>query len=492
MDKQAYFDKVEYEPHSGQKLFHQSDARFRVYLAGRRTGKSVCSARELVPHLFQPNRRYWIVGPQYSLAEKEFRVIWDDLIVKLQLGKDKRVKKAFNLPTGNMYIEFPWGSRVQAMSAQHPESLVGEALDGVIMAEAAKQSRTTWERFIRPALADKKGWAIFSTTPEGYNWIYDMWALGQNPDPKFDDYWSMQAPSWSNDIVYPGGRNDSEILLLERTTTPEFFMQEIGADFASFVGKIFPEWSESLHVRSHTFNPAWPNYMTCDFGYNNPAAFIEFQVSPWDEVFIWREHYQANTTMEKHLEILKTREQPYGYHLDLAFGDSADPEAAEYISQHLINCYAVYEAKENWRQGIDLMRTFMRPHREQYDEDGEQLFEDENQTVPVLKPSLYVDHSCSNTIREFNNYRAKEPVKGRNVPEKSNDTDDHAIDALRYGFVSLFELGAKHHLGEVYKAIPDDTASGRTNRHVLAVSQDSRGSVLAGAGKGIFSQNDTF
>ena len=42
-----------------------------------------------------------------------------------------------------------------------------------------------------------------------------------------------------NTVVYPGGRTDPEILEVERNSTPEWFMQEYGADFASFVGKIF-------------------------------------------------------------------------------------------------------------------------------------------------------------------------------------------------------------------------------------------------------------
>jgi len=41
---------------------------------------------------------------------------------------------------------------------------------------------------------------------------------------------------------------------------------------------------------------------------------------------------------------LKAREQPFGYHLDLAFGDAADPEAAATISQKLVPCYAMPEA----------------------------------------------------------------------------------------------------------------------------------------------------
>jgi len=397
------------------------------------------AGRDLEPKLFDPNKRFWIVGPTYDLGEKEFRVIWDDLIVNLGLGKDKRVKKGYNKKQGVMFIEFPWHTLVEVRSADHPENLVGEALDGVIMSEAAKQKNETWERFIRPSLADKRGFADFPTTPEGFNWLYDLWALGQNP--QYPDFASWKFPSWDNDAVYPGGFDDPEIKLLQLTTVPEWFLQEIGADFASFVGKIFPEWEELVHVKPHTFNPAWPNYIAFDWGYTNPLAAIEFQVGPQDTIHVWREHYKSFTQLGEHVKILKGRPNPAGYHLDMAFGDAADPEAAEFISINLVSCIADPEAKANWRQGIDLMRKFM-GNRETglTDEYG----------APIYSSGFFVDNSCTQFISEINNYRSKAPIKGQNVPEMGQKISDHGIDALRYALVSLFVLGASHHLSEVY------------------------------------------
>lgn len=188
VSKRALFQKIGYQPHAEQLLFHDSKARFRMSNCGRRFGKSTMAARDLEPKLFLPNKQYWIVAPTYDLGEKEFRVVWNDLIIKLGLGKDKSIRRVYNKKQGNMVIEFPWQTRLEVRSADHPENLVGEALDGVIMSEAAKHKKETWEQFIRPSLADKRGFADFPTTPEGYNWYYDLWMLGK--DPEFVDYQS--------------------------------------------------------------------------------------------------------------------------------------------------------------------------------------------------------------------------------------------------------------------------------------------------------------
>jgi hypothetical protein len=398
------------------------------------------AARDLEPELLLPNRRYWIVGPTYDLGEKEFRVVWDDLIVRRNFGKDKRIKKRYNKNQGEMFIEFPWGTTVEVRSADHPASLVGDALHGVIMSEAAKHKQQTWERYIRPALADYHGWATFPTTPEGHNWLYHLWQFGLNPD--LPEYESWRFPSWDNPFVYPEGRTDPEILLLEKTTTPEWFMQEVGADFASFVGKIYDEFDETAHVKKVEYNPLWKNYIAFDWGFVNPLAAIEFQVSPRDDVYVWREHYLAYTNLDVHLRMLRQRKQPDGYHLDLAFGDAEDPAAAEQVSRDLVGCYAEPDAKKNWRQGVELVKTFLRSY-----DTGRTI--DEHGT-PEQQPKLFIDHSCVNLIREFQNYRAQEGTRGQNPKEVAQKIDDHALDALRYGLMHYFVLGARHHLNEVY------------------------------------------
>lgn len=446
MNKWKYFEMVGYKPHPRQRLFHESEARYKIPICGRRFGKSVMAARDLAPKLFLPNRRYWIVGPTYDLGEKEFRVIWDDLIIKLGMGKDRDVKRAYSKAQGNMAIEFPWGTRLEVRSADKGESLVGEGLHGVIMSEAAKHTEDTWDRFLRPALTDFRGTATFPTTPEGQNWLYKLWKMGR--DPTFPDYESWQFPSWENPYVYPLGVNDPEIIQTKRTTPEEAFMQEYAADFTSFTGKIYKEWDESKHVQAVPFVPTLPNYIAFDWGYTAPMAAIEFQIDAFGRVRVWREHYKAHTRLRDFLNELKSRVQPDGYHLDLTFGDAADPEAVVAVSEDFCPCYADPRSKtgtqggsleSGWREGIELVKGLLKLQEVDHDEFG----------TPIEEAWLMVDHSCVNLIREFNNYRAAPAIKDRNPREAAYKSDDHALDALRYGLMHYFKLGATMHLSDV-------------------------------------------
>jgi hypothetical protein len=444
--KTELFKQLGYDPHASQWEYHNSKARFRCAVCGRRFGKSTMAAMDRIADLFVPNRMGWIVGPTYDLASKEFKVMWEKLITKKGLGliDDKRVKKNFNLNSGDMFIEMPWGARVDCRSATKPDSLVGEGLHWLILSEAAKQHKETWERSLRATLSDHRGGADLVTTPEGKNWVYDFYKLGRRED--HPDYWSSRLPSWMNTHVFPGGRNDPEIKLIEETTLEEWFMQEYGAEFSALVGRIYGEFSEEDHVltQSYEFNPDWPNYITFDWGFAAPLAAMEFQVDPrTGAIYVWREHYETQRTLEWHIETIKDRYNPPGYRLDGGFGDAADPEAVEYVSQHLVHVEADPDSKL-WLSGVRLMKGKLK-----LTHDG--IAFDEN-LMPIMRPSYFIDPSCENHIEEMLAYRVKRGAvanefKGVGVVDPKSS--DHTLDAMRYGLMHLFSVGVQHHLEEV-------------------------------------------
>lgn len=486
INKYAWFDLIDYKPHPRQLEYHRSKARFRAAVAGRRFGKSLMSAKDREPEFLDKGKIFWIIGPTYDLGEKEFRVIWEDMIIKRQLGDLKGVRKAYNKQQGNMYIEFPWQTRIEVRTADRPENLVGESLNGAIFSEAAKHKKETWERYIRPALADKRGWADFPTTPEGMNWIYDLYEMGQNPDIEYKDFASWRFPSWENSAIYPGGEQDPEIILLKNTSGTAEFDQEIAAKFTSFVGKVYPEFNRETHVRDFGFNPNWENYMAFDFGYNNPLACIEIQIDPMDNVYIWREHYQRGMIIDDHIAMMNAREQPEGYHVLWATGDAADPTSADEISQKLVPCHALGEAKQDWRQGIDLVASFikLRPTGREIDRFG---------TPAEDEPKLYVSSRCPHTIREFNNYKSKPGTPARSAQEIALGVDDHIMDALRYFLVTKFILGAGGQLSDTMSDLTKGTSYNKeADLHLGRANEEVE---IASIGAGLWTPdqgNETF
>lgn len=217
--KDEYFRQTNYRPHTGQAAVHYTSVRHRVLCNGRRWGKTLVGGKECETEAFVKNfldepKMGWIIGPEYTDCEKEFRVIYDSF---KKLGIDTISSKFLNnVENGNMRIKTNWGFDLQCRSARHPESLVGEGLDFVLLVEAGRHKRKMWGDYVRPALSDKRGWSLASGVPEGASensLLYSLFERGQ--DPSKTSWWSIRMPSWTNPIVFPGGRTDPEILEAE-------------------------------------------------------------------------------------------------------------------------------------------------------------------------------------------------------------------------------------------------------------------------------------
>lgn len=373
---------------------------------------------------FTPDSYYWICGPTYKLAEKEFRVVHSDFVHKLGFGKQLRI--SYNVKQGDMRIEFPWNTILECVSATNPDSLLGEGLDGVIMSEAARHSRDTWEQYIEPALSDKRGWSIFPSTPRGFNWYQGLWELGQSP--KNTDYASWRLPTWINTYRFPGGFDDSELTRIRNVASPQYWGQEYAAEFTSFQGKIYEEYNRDIHVKQIDYVPEWENYWAIDFGFSAPFVCLDVMVDPEQNVYVWREHSVSYQSTFDHALTLKNRSNPDGFHVDASF---ADPRAADGIATLQMHFRGVVGTPVGWDLGVEAVKRWLK-------------------LQPNGSPKLFIDPSCVNLIRQMEALRKAEAKEGKNPSERQHDYDDHGPDALRYFFNEYFVLGASGNLSDVY------------------------------------------
>lgn len=434
------FDRIGYSPHAGQLKIHEARQkhRFCVVCAGRRTGKSTTGGHALVPYAyeayfkrdqldqFENRMEYWIVGPEYSDSEKEFRVLWSDI---QKLGMPLDHPGSYNNPLGgDMHLSL-WDGRFQvhAKSAKYPQNLVGEKLRGVILAEAAKLKPSIWFKYIRPMLADHRGWALFSSTPEGKNWFYEMYMNGLKENP---EWWSIRMPSWHNDIIFPGGRFDSEIVSMENDLTEESFNQEVGALFTDFVGRVFKDFDEETHVKPLTLNPTFETYACVDYGWTNPFVWLLIQVDRWDNVYVLGEVYGAHKRIDEvHEEILAKGLCPPNLHN--FYPDPAKPGDTKILEENL----RIEGMGGTGGELEDHRLRLIRKHL-QIPKHLQHLPFDHKDRIP----KLFIDPSCVNTIREFNDYRYPEHKSETNVneSEKPLKKDDHTPEALGRFFGAYF------------------------------------------------------
>jgi hypothetical protein len=336
--KDVYFHETGYDPFPAQAEVHYSRARHRALSNGRRWGKTLLGGKEAEVTAFVKNLRGepqlgWIIGPQYVDCEKEYRVLYNSL---RELGVDTVSSKFLhNVENGNMHIKTSWGWDVQCRSAAHPETLVGEGLDWVLLCEAGRLKRSMFTQYVRPALSDKRGWSLMTGVPEiatDVSLLYWGYQRGQAVDRK--PWASWKKPSWTNTIVFPGGRQDVEILEAEEDLTEDEFQRQYGGEFVEKVGRVMQEWDDDLHLRDLRYNPDLPLYGAVDYGYTNPFVWLWIQVDEFDNVYVLEEHYITLTDTD---DIAKhtLKDHPLVDKLVAFYPDPAEPDDTNILVKNL-------------------------------------------------------------------------------------------------------------------------------------------------------------
>lgn len=196
-----------------------STARFKVLSCGRRWGKTRLGGYLCVKHAIK-GKRIWWVAPSYKMAAVGWRVV-------RQLSQQI---PGVNIREADRIVEFPNGGTVQVRSADDPQSLRGDGLDGVVLDECAFMREEAWTEALRPALSDRKGWAFFISTPKGYNWFHDLWRRAEY-DP---DWQSWRKPTIDNPFIDP-----AEIESAQQSIPEVIFRQEYQAEFLENIGGLF-------------------------------------------------------------------------------------------------------------------------------------------------------------------------------------------------------------------------------------------------------------
>lgn len=481
--RRAFWAELGWTPHDLQEAVLLSPQRNQVIAAGRRVGKSQTGGHKLIPEALRAKgeldelkrrglrREFWIVGPEYSDAEKEFRVVWD---AYQQLGFQMDRPGSYNNPlSGEMRISMFRGRFVVwAKSAKYPGTLVGEGLSGVVFSEAAKLKPSVWDKFIRPTLADFGGWAFFGSTPEGRNWFYDLWMLGQ--DSRRTDWASWRAPSWANPHVYPMGVDedllelfrkakkakqiddilqtvplvatdmglipagiDSEIWAMFLDQSLEMFGQEVAADFTEYIGRVFKDFDPEIHLSSQELKRSWTTYACKDSGFTNPTVWLILQVDPHRErVHVVHEYYERQRTASEAAEEIKSRglaPNTGDVRIMGFYGDPADPSGNQDF-QNILKIRSIGGTGGEIQDRLEWIRRFLKVNPMLA-------------TLPVghpeRVPGLTIHPRCKNTIREMGAYRYKETAeqaeaKDRSAPEQPLAIDNHAPEALGRFFRGFF------------------------------------------------------
>ncbi|MEG2765696.1 MAG: terminase family protein, partial [Acidaminococcaceae bacterium] len=199
------------------------DKRFAVLVCHRRFGKTIGSINELIKKAVQNK----LLMPQYAYLApylKQAKLIaWKWLLYYTNPIPGRKVNKSelfVELPS--MYSGSP-GARIYIIGSDHPDALRGIYLDGVIIDEYAQIKQGVYGEVVRPALADRKGFAYFIGTPKGQNQFYELYQKGKTNENYFTCLYRYDET---------GILDDDEVEMMRAEMTEAEFRQELLCDYS--------------------------------------------------------------------------------------------------------------------------------------------------------------------------------------------------------------------------------------------------------------------
>lgn len=159
--------ELDYKPRQWQDECHRAMKRFNVLVLHRRAGKTEVAIMELIDRALKCDLElgFFVYVAPFQVQARA--IAWGRLKQKVQ---DLVVHGVCDVNESTLSIVFKHnGATIRLFGGDNPHALRGLRLDFAVIDEVAQIKSELWTEVIQPALADRKGGALFIGTPQGIN-----------------------------------------------------------------------------------------------------------------------------------------------------------------------------------------------------------------------------------------------------------------------------------------------------------------------------------
>jgi phage terminase large subunit len=398
---------VDYAPRSQFDAFHDRTERFACIVTHRRAGKTVACINDLQRAAIECPRirpRFAYLSP---FLKQSKTVAWDYLRSAMAPLRSLGAR----VHESELRVDYPKGRQVRLYGADNPDALRGIYLDGIVLDEYADMDPRVWSEIIRPALADRGGWAVFIGTPKGRNAFFELWRRAQSEA----DWFTLMLKASDTGLI-----PESELTLAKRDLSDEQYAQEFECSFdaavvGAYYGKLMARAEEERRITDVPYEPAAPVWTSWDLGIRDATAIWFGQVIGRQIRII--DYYEACGVDLGHY-VREIGARPYVY--------------AGHIVPHDAQAKELGTGKSRLEVIESLGLKNLQPapmHR----------LEDGINAVRVFLPKCWFNaEKCARGIDALKLYRAEYDDKLQALrPRPVHDWTSHAADAFRYLALTL-------------------------------------------------------
>lgn len=297
---------IPYRPRDLQLRIHEriEQARFGAVVCHRRFGKTVLAINQLIKSALTCEKdrpRFGYIAPTFAQGKA---VAWDYLKHYTSVVPGRVVNES------ELRIVLPNASQIRIYGADNPDSLRGLYFDGAVLDEFGMMKGQTWSQVVRPALADRQGWALFIGTPNGRNAFYEIAQQAKSqPGWFFQEFKASETGILSEDELKAARSQQSE----------DEYAQEWECSFeASVRGAIYAKEliraREDQRIRNVPYDPVLPVHTAWDLGVGDSTA-IWFAQQVGSELRLIDYHEASGEGLHYYAGVLSNKGYTYGRHL---------------------------------------------------------------------------------------------------------------------------------------------------------------------------------
>lgn len=393
---------IPYKPRELQLSLHDNLKRWNVVVCHRRFGKTVFAINELLKQCLTCDKerpRYAYLAPTYKQAKT---IAWD------YLTHYSRPIPGVKVNQSELRIDYPNGGRIQLFGCDNPDALRGLYLDGCILDEYAQMPSSLFGEVIRPALSDRKGFAIFIGTPKGKNAFYDLYKNASQLDE-----WMTQTYRASETKLV----DDAELADARNIMTEEEYEQEYECSWTAAIrGAVYgKEIATAYKDNRITFVPIEPTievHTFWDLGISD-AMSIWFVQAVGKEIRLINYYQNNNEGMQHYINYLEDFKRSH----NIRYGDHFAPHDIE------VRELSTGKSRRDTAREMGINFRVVRQHK----------VEDGLEAARRLFSRLWIDENrCQYGIECLSQYHYEfDDKKGIFKANPVHDWSSHCADAFR-------------------------------------------------------------
>jgi hypothetical protein len=333
----------------------------------------------------------------------------------------------------DLSIRLRWGGVIALRGADQYSSLRGNGLDFVVLDEFASMHPECWTEVIRPALADRKGGALFIGTPEGSDHLFERFEHAQK-----DEEWA----AFQYTTLQGGNVTAEELASAARELDARLYRQEFEASFEGVAqGQAYYSFSRAETVKPCSYRPGLPLIWSLDFNVNPMCSVLVQRVD--DAVHVLDEFILPDSNTVKACEAFLQRTREWAHHGVIAleiYGDASGHQRR--TSGTGTDWSLIREFFGRWKG--DYQATVRAATSNPGVRDRVALVNSRLQNASGER-RLFVDPRCRELIKDFERVCWQLDSTGRATTEldKSDRARTHISDALGYYVAEGFAMRGK-------------------------------------------------